>query len=53
MKRNSSLNGRRHGLRSRPALEGRVEKTVLTFEKRAQVYCWSTDRGRGRQVLKH
>jgi hypothetical protein len=53
MKRTSSLNGRRHGLRARLPLEGRAEKTVLTFEKRAQVYCWSTDRGRGRSVPKH
>lgn len=40
---------RRHGLRAR--LAGR-EKTVVTFERRAQVYCWSTDRGR-RPVVKH
>jgi hypothetical protein len=52
MKRQSSLNGRRHGLRARLALEGREEKTVLTFEKRAQVYCWSTDRVRGSLVVK-
>jgi hypothetical protein len=53
MKRQFPLNGRRHGQRARFALEGRAEKTVLTFEKRAQVYCWSTDRGRGRLVVKH
>ena len=53
MKRAIALNGRRHGNRARLILEGRVEKTVLTFERRAQVYCWSTDRGRGRPVLKH
>jgi hypothetical protein len=56
MKRQLSLNGRRHGLRAgreRLALEGRAEKTVLTFEKRTQVYCWSTDRVRGRLSVKH
>ena len=53
MKRPLSLNGRRHGLRARLPLEGRAERTVLTFEKRAQVYCWSTDRDRGRPVHKH
>ena len=53
MKRELSLNGRRHGLRSRRPYDGRAEKTVLTFEKHSQVYCWSTDRGRGRPVLKH
>jgi hypothetical protein len=47
-------NGRRHGLRARPALvEPRGAKTVLTFESGAQVYHWTTDRGRGRVVLKH
>ncbi len=53
MKRINVLNGRRHGLRARLAWEGRTAKTVLTFERRAQVYCWSTDRGRGRTVPKH
>ena len=53
MKRAIAFNGRRHGLRARPALEGRSERTVLTFERRAQVYCWTTDRGRGRCVIKH
>ena len=53
MKRVIAAAGRRHGHRARPVLEGRTEKTVLTFERRAQVYCWSTDRGRGRQVIKH
>jgi hypothetical protein len=53
MKKESSLNGRRHGLRARPALEGRAAKTVLTFERRAQVYHWSTDRGRARSVVRH
>lgn len=50
MKRTIALNGRRHGLRARRTWEGRAEKTVLTFERRAQVYCWSTDRGR---AVKH
>lgn len=53
MKKAIALNGRRHGPRARLALEGRAEKTVLTFERRAQVYCWSTDRNRDRPVLKH
>ena len=52
MKRAIGLNGRRHGLRARLALAGRSERTVLTFERRAQVYYWSTDRGRGRPALK-
>jgi hypothetical protein len=52
MKRASALNGRRHGVRSKSSLEGRAAKTVLTFERRAQVYCWSTDRG-VRPVIKH
>ena len=47
-------NGRRHGLRARPALvEARSAKTVLTFESGAQVYHWTTDRPRARVVLKH
>jgi hypothetical protein len=45
------LDRRRDALRSRLALDGRSEKTVLTFEKRARVYCWSKDRAR--PVLKH
>ena len=53
MKRAIVPAGRRHGLRGRLVHEGRVEKTVVTFERRAQVYCWTTDRGRGRPVLKH
>jgi hypothetical protein len=52
MKRAIAPSGRRHGLRARIAGEGRAEKTV-TFERRAQVYCWTTDRGRGRCVIKH
>jgi hypothetical protein len=45
---------RRHGLRARPALvDARGAKTVLTFESGAQVYHWTTDRGRSRVVLKH
>ncbi|HXT00994.1 MAG TPA: hypothetical protein VN915_09990 [Elusimicrobiota bacterium] len=52
MKRATPAAGRRHGLRARIAGEGRAEKTVVTFERRAQVYCWTTDRGR-RPVVKH
>ena len=52
MKRTIALNGRRHGLRARPALVERVARTVLTFERRTQAYCWSTDRGLDRPVLK-
>ena len=53
MKRENVSAGRRHGLRARIAGEGRAEKTVVTFERRARVYCWTTDRGRGRHVIKH
>ncbi len=53
MKRAIAPAGRRHGLRARVLHETRIEKTVVTFERRAQVYCWTTDRGRGRSVLKH
>jgi hypothetical protein len=52
MKKFCSPNGRRHGLRSR-TVPVRSEKTVLTFERRTQVYCWTTDRGRARSVVKH
>lgn len=52
MKRTSTANGRRHGVRSKTSLETRGVKTVLTFESRARVYCWSTDRG-VRPVIKH
>lgn len=51
MKRDNAAAGRRHGLRAKLAGESR-EKTVVTFERRAQVYCWTTDRGR-RPVVKH
>lgn len=53
MKRAIASAGRRHGHRARIAGEGRAEKTIVTFERRAQVYCWTTDRGRGRSVIKH
>ena len=52
MKRTIAPSGRRHGLRARLSADARVEKTVVTFERRAQVYCWTTDRGR-RPVIKH
>ena len=52
MKRASASNGRRHGLRARPALEGRVLKTVLTLRGDARSYLWTTDRVRPRPVLK-
>lgn len=43
---------RRREVRAQPiAIEGRAVKTVLTFESRAQIYCWSTDRPR--PVIKH
>jgi hypothetical protein len=54
IKKNVASNGRRHGLRARPAIaEARTAKTVLTFESGAQVYCWTTERPRARVVLKH
>lgn len=43
---------RRHGARARAHTAKREAKTVLTFESRAKVYCWSTDRGI-RPVIKH
>lgn len=52
MKKAVSFNGRRHGLRARLAPAARARKTVLVFEREAQVYCWSTDRGRGRPALR-
>ncbi len=45
-------NGRRHGARAKTLGVARLIKTVLTFESRAQVYCWTVDRGR-RTVIKH
>ncbi|MBI3565884.1 MAG: hypothetical protein HY079_11850 [Elusimicrobia bacterium] len=51
-KRTHALNGRRHGSRSKAHSVGRAAKTVLTFETRAKVYCWSVDRGI-RPVIKH
>jgi hypothetical protein len=53
MKRANVPAGRRHGLRARISGEGRAERTVVTFERGAQVYCWTTDRARGRFVIKH
>ena len=52
MKKNPSANGRKHGLKSKPASPDRLT-TTLTFEARAQVYHWFTDRGRSKPVLKH
>jgi hypothetical protein len=50
MKPTISAHGRRHGVRAKAP--ERTAKTVLTFESRAKVYCWSTDRGI-RPVIKH
>lgn len=47
-----SPNGRKHGTRAKSAGESRM-KTTLTFEPAAQVYHWTTDRGRSRLVIKH
>ena len=52
MKKNTSPNGRKHGLRSRSGFEQRL-KTTLTFETLAQTYHWTTSRGRSRLVIKH
>ena len=52
MKKSTSLNGRRHGFRTGLAVKEREGKTVLTFERRSQVYCWSTDRAPARRVHK-
>lgn len=51
MRKDAALNGRRHGVKAKNA-PGRIAKTVVTFETRSQVYCWSTDRGI-RPVIKH
>lgn len=51
-KKSAPLHGRRHGSRARALSVGRSAKTVLTFEDRAKVYCWSVDRGI-RPVIKH
>jgi hypothetical protein len=51
MKQANAPAGRRHGVRARIAGESR-EKTAVTFERRAQVYCWTTGRAR-RAVVKH
>ena len=48
MKKETVPGSRRHGQRAKSSIAGRATKTVLTFESRAQVYCWSTDRGRVR-----
>ena len=53
MKKILSVNGRKHGLKSRLPVEDRVTRTVLTFESRSQAYTWTTDRGRSRFVVKH
>lgn len=52
MKQAIAPNGRRHGLRSKYSRGARAAKTVLTFESRAKVYCWTVDRG-ARPVIKH
>lgn len=44
--------GRRHGARAKAPLAVRAAKTILTFERRARVYCWTIDRGL-RPVIKH
>lgn len=52
MKKNASLNGRKHGVRAKVPSENR-QKTTLTFKPGFQAYHWSTDRGRSRLVIKH
>jgi len=48
-------NGRKHGLRARRARLALMERrrTSLTFERGAQAYHWTSDRGRHRLVIKH
>jgi hypothetical protein len=53
IKRAPVPNGRRHGHRARLNVQDRAAKTVLTFESGAQIYHWTTDRGRARGVVKH
>jgi hypothetical protein len=52
MKRASVPTGRRHGLRARLALEGRVQRTTLTMRGDARSYLWTTDRVRPKAVLR-
>jgi len=53
MKKDASPNGRKHGLRSRLALESESRnRTILTFASEARTYLWSSDRAR-RFVVKH
>lgn len=52
MNKKEQVVGRRHGARAKSLGVGREAKTVLTFESRAQVYCWTVDRGR-RAAIKH
>ena len=51
-KHRDATHSRRHGARARGHTVKREAKTVLTFEARAKVYCWSVDRG-VRPVIKH
>lgn len=52
MKKSTSSNGRKHGIKSSSESESRL-KTTLTFETKAQAYHWTTNRGRSRLVIKH
>lgn len=52
MKKNTTPNGRKHGMRAKVAGENRL-KTTLTFEPAVRAYYWTTDRGRSRLVIKH
>ena len=52
MKKNTSPQGRKHGIRAKLSSENRL-KTTLTFKPGFQAYHWSTDRSRSRLVIKH
>ncbi len=54
MKKLTQLPTRKHGLQARMA-RGEAEKsrTSVTFQPSSQVYLWSNDRGRARQLIKH
>ena len=54
MKKQFQTPTRKHGLQARMA-RGEAEKprTSVTFQPSSQVYLWSTDSGRARQLIKH
>ncbi len=47
-----SHDGRRHGRKAKAAPSAPPRRTVVRFESRSQVYCWTSDRAL-RPVIKH